>query len=138
MRTAAVVRERDKRDRLRRLAASEKREIEQLTAAAEDDPEAQARLAQRVRECQSCFDELREVDGYICEGPDEHYVCDECFSNSVNHQFGGNDLGQLEVQNGQMVCQFCAKGDQKPISEAQIVRHAGTEALKCTAMRTRS
>ena len=68
------------------------------------------------------------MDGYICEGPDEHYVCDECFSNSVNHQFGGNDLGQLEVQNGQMVCQFCAKGDQKPISEAQIVRHAGDGA----------
>jgi len=125
---AAVSQERVRRDRLRRLAAAEKRSIQEQGAAAEADPGTQLRLAERLRECQCCMDDLRELDGYVCAGTGAHYVCDECFTLQVTAK-AKDDLRELEARDGEICCGFCAKDDQNPIGADAILRHAGNEAF---------
>jgi hypothetical protein len=124
---AAVERVRENRDRLRRLGAAEKRIIDEKIAAADGDMEAQSQLAERLRDCLVCCEEIRAVDGYICQ-PEGHFLCDECFKQQVVSQ-SCDELRKLEARNGIVVCAFCRPEDAANIGAGTILQHAGNEGF---------
>jgi len=124
---AAVERERDRRDRLKRLAAEEKEDGARRAAAAEDDdPAVREELAGRMRECLSCKEKVTAVNGLACHV--SHFLCDFCFDYQVGQVA---DLAKDLRQISKVGCFFCSREGQPSFFTEDVVRkHTGKSAFE--------
>ena len=75
--------------------------------------------------CCICYEDTAAGDGITCnvaDGHEGHFICNECFSNCVQHQ-SGQGLAELRARDGRIACPIAGCNANK-FAEADVAQHA--------------